>query len=61
MFDLSDKTGDPKDWARRILNRHESGEELRPITLRFACEALGVPVPDWKKPSFAALRKGVPA
>lgn len=31
---------DPKDWARRILVRHEAGEKLSPTTLRFAKEAL---------------------
>jgi len=31
---------DPKDWARRILARHEAGEKLNPTTLRFAKEAL---------------------
>ena len=31
---------DPKDWARRILARHEAGEKLSPTTLRFAREAL---------------------
>jgi hypothetical protein len=31
---------DPKDWARRILARHEAGEKLNPTTLRFAREAL---------------------
>jgi hypothetical protein len=31
---------DPKDWARRILARHEAGEKLNPTSLRFAREAL---------------------
>ena len=34
---------DPKDWARRIIARHEAWEAIRPITLRFAREALKVP------------------
>jgi hypothetical protein len=36
--------GDHKDWARRIIARHESGEKVRPISLRFAREALGLSV-----------------
>lgn len=35
---------DPKDWARRLLARHDGGEVLKPIQLRFAREALGLPV-----------------
>lgn len=31
---------DPKAWARRIIARHEAGENIRPISLRFAREAL---------------------
>lgn len=31
---------DHKDWARRILARHEAGEKLNPTTLRFAKDAL---------------------
>lgn len=40
----SPRTGksDPKDWARRHIARHEAGEQVRPITLRFAREALGL-------------------
>ena len=34
---------DPKDWARRHIARHEAGEHVRPVTLRFAREALGMP------------------
>lgn len=33
-----------KDWARRLIARHEAGEKLRPIQLRFAREALGLPL-----------------
>jgi hypothetical protein len=36
------KRQDPKDWARRILARHEAGEKLNPTTLRFAREALNI-------------------
>lgn len=31
---------DSKDWARRLISRHEAGEKLRPVILRFAKEAL---------------------
>ena len=33
---------DRKDWARRHIARHEAGERIRPITLQFAREALGI-------------------
>lgn len=32
----------PKDWARAILARHNAGERLTPISVKFAKEALGV-------------------
>jgi hypothetical protein len=32
--------GDQKDWARRLIAKHEAGERIRPISLRFAREAL---------------------
>lgn len=31
---------DPKDWARKILASHQAGENVRPIAVRFAREAL---------------------
>jgi hypothetical protein len=31
---------DHKEWARRIIARHDAGEKLNPTTLRFAKEAL---------------------
>ena len=31
---------DPKAWAHRIIARHEAGEKLAAVTLRFAKEAL---------------------
>lgn len=31
-----------KDWARRIVARHEAGDKVRPISLRFAREALRI-------------------
>lgn len=34
--------GDMRDWARHLLARHEAGEVLKPIQLRFAREAMGV-------------------
>jgi len=33
---------DPKDWARRHIARHQAGEPVKPLTLRFAREALGI-------------------
>lgn len=33
---------DPKDWARRILARHDAGDRIRPYTLRSAQQALGM-------------------
>ena len=33
---------DGKEWARRLIARHEAGDRIRPITLRFAREALGL-------------------
>lgn len=34
--------GDPRGWARRIIDRHTDGEQIRPVTLQFAKNALGV-------------------
>lgn len=36
---------DGKAWARRLIARHEAGEGLRPIALRFAREALKLHLP----------------
>ncbi len=36
------KRNDGKDWARTLLARHEAGEVLKPIQLRFAREAVGI-------------------
>lgn len=33
---------DGREWARRILARQEAGDRIRPITLRFAKEALRI-------------------
>jgi hypothetical protein len=38
--DLTQQRGDPKAWAKRLIARHEAGERIRPISLRFAREAL---------------------
>jgi hypothetical protein len=37
-------TVDHKAWAKRIIERHDRGEKIRPISLRFAREALGLSV-----------------
>jgi hypothetical protein len=39
---LAIKPLDSKEWARRLIARHEGGENLKPVVLRFAREALGV-------------------
>ncbi|WP_157443353.1 hypothetical protein [Curvibacter lanceolatus] len=31
---------DPKAWAKRLMDRHNAGEKLNPIQIRFAREAL---------------------
>ena len=36
------KVGQQRDWARRILDRYVDGEELPDVSLRFACDALGM-------------------
>lgn len=33
-------TGDPKNWAKRIIAKHESGIALNSTVLRFAKEAI---------------------
>lgn len=33
---------DGRDWARRIVARSEAGDRIRPVTLRFAKEALRI-------------------
>lgn len=35
---------DHKAWAKRLIARHEAGEKLKPVSLRFAKEALGIEV-----------------
>jgi hypothetical protein len=39
---IKNTTIDHKEWARRLIARHEGGENLKPVVLRFAREALGV-------------------
>ena len=38
---IKNTTVDHKEWASRIIGKHEAGEKVRPVTLRFAREALG--------------------
>lgn len=33
---------DPRDWAKRIVARHEQGDRINPTTLKFARQALGM-------------------
>lgn len=41
---LYEAKNDGKDWARKILARQQAGENVRPISLRFAREALRLSV-----------------
>lgn len=36
------KQGPQREWARRILDRYADGEQLPDVSIRFACEALGM-------------------
>jgi hypothetical protein len=38
---LKSYSGDPKGWARRIIDRHAAGRNVSKIALKFANEALG--------------------
>ena len=38
---LKSYSGDPKGWARRIIDRYASGRHVSEIALKFANEALG--------------------
>jgi len=41
-FKAKPSTGyDPKAWAHIIIARHDAGDKIRPLNLRFAREALG--------------------
>lgn len=39
---IKNTTVDHKEWARRIIARHDGCENIKPVSLRFAREALGV-------------------
>jgi len=39
--DIKDYSGDPKGWARRIIDRHAAGRHVSKIALKLANEALG--------------------
>lgn len=39
---MKEGTKDPRDWARKIIKRIESGEPMPTISERFAKEALGM-------------------
>ena len=36
----NDHPGDPKGWAKRILDRHDAGLEVHALSLKFAKQAL---------------------
>ena len=38
---MATTSNDGRDWARRIVSRHQAGDRILPCTLRFAREALG--------------------
>lgn len=47
LADVRAKVANPKpdgakDWARRIIGRFNAGDKVRPVSLRFAREALGI-------------------
>lgn len=52
--EVTTQRNDPKAWARRHIAAHERGEWVRPITLQFACEALGLNQADLRKGNRAA-------
>jgi hypothetical protein len=41
----SQQRRDPKAWAREVVAAHERGEVIRPVRVREAHLALGLPVP----------------
>ena len=43
MTDPAPEYVDPKRWAKRILARHQDGEQLPRISLQYAREALRLP------------------
>lgn len=38
----NDNLGDPKGWAKRILDRHNAGLEVHALSLKFAKHALKI-------------------
>ena len=38
--ELNTHKGDPRGWAKRIVDQHNAGKPVRPLALRFAQEAL---------------------
>jgi hypothetical protein len=38
--------GDEKDWARKIMRRHQQGEKVNQYPLQMAREALHLPKPE---------------
>jgi hypothetical protein len=40
--ELNKYFGDPKGWAKRILDKQKAGIDVRPIALKFAKEALKI-------------------
>lgn len=39
---IASRSNDPKGWARAVVRRVEAGERIRPITWKFAKQALGL-------------------
>lgn len=39
---IGDYPGDKKAWARRIMDRHNSGEDVHKLSLKFAMQALKI-------------------
>ena len=39
---IGDYPGDKKAWARRIMDRHKSGESVHKLSLKFAMQALKI-------------------
>jgi hypothetical protein len=54
---------DPKAWARKIMQRHESGKKINVYPLRCARQALGLPEPEpvYRTRPSAARADHVPA
>lgn len=39
---IGDYPGDKKAWARRIMDRHNSGQDVHKLSLKFAMQALKI-------------------